>query len=63
MFGGLTPTIREFEVTGTFTTGMYDYDTRNIYTTFDAASEPSSPACGAKPKPSALLHGELRSAT
>lgn len=39
VFGGLTPTIREFEVTGTFTTGMYDYDTRNIYTTFDAASE------------------------
>ena len=39
VFGGLTPTIREFEVTGTFTTGMYDYDTRNIYTTFDAASD------------------------
>ncbi|MEX2466537.1 MAG: ABC transporter permease [Gemmatimonadota bacterium] len=39
VFGGLTPTIREFEVTGTFTTGMYDYDTRNIYTTFEAARE------------------------
>jgi len=39
MFGGLTPTLREFEVTGTFTTGMYDYDTRNIYTTFEAAAE------------------------
>ena len=39
VFGGLTPTLREFEVTGTFTTGMYDYDTRNIYTTFDAASD------------------------
>lgn len=39
VFGGMTPTIREFEVTGTFTTGMWDYDTRNIYTTFDAAAE------------------------
>ena len=39
VFGGLTPTLREFEVTGTFTTGMWDYDTRNIYTTFDAAAE------------------------
>jgi lipoprotein-releasing system permease protein len=35
----MTPTLREFEVTGTFTTGMYDYDTRNIYTTFEAAAE------------------------
>ncbi|MEX2470717.1 MAG: ABC transporter permease [Gemmatimonadota bacterium] len=39
VFGGLTPTIREFEVTGTFTTGMWDYDTRNIYTTFEAAAD------------------------
>jgi lipoprotein-releasing system permease protein len=39
VFGGLTPTLREFEVTGTFTTGMYDYDTRNIYTTFEAAED------------------------
>jgi lipoprotein-releasing system permease protein len=39
VFGGLTPTLREFEVTGTFTTGMWDYDRRNIYTTFDAAAE------------------------
>lgn len=39
VFGGLTPTLREYEVTGTFTTGMYDYDTRNIYTTFDDAAE------------------------
>jgi lipoprotein-releasing system permease protein len=39
VFGGLTPTLREFEVTGTFTTGMWDYDTRNIYTTFEAAAE------------------------
>ena len=39
VFGGLTPTLREFEVTGTFTTGMWDYDTRNIYTTFEAAAD------------------------
>ncbi|MCA1790228.1 MAG: ABC transporter permease [Thioalkalivibrio sp.] len=39
VFGGLTPTLREFEVTGTFTTGMWDYDLRNIYTTFDDAGE------------------------
>jgi lipoprotein-releasing system permease protein len=31
-FGVPTPALRAFEVTGTFTTGMYDYDTRNIYT-------------------------------
>ena len=37
--GGLTPTLREFEVTGTFTTGMYDYDLGNVYTTFEAAQE------------------------
>ena len=37
--GGLTPTLREFEVTGTFTTGMYDYDLGNVYTTFQAAQE------------------------
>jgi lipoprotein-releasing system permease protein len=39
VFGGLTPTLREFEVTGTFTTGMWDYDLRNMYTTFDHAGE------------------------
>jgi len=39
IFGGLNPTLRQFEVTGTFTTGMYDYDTQNIYTTFEAAQE------------------------
>jgi lipoprotein-releasing system permease protein len=38
-FGALTPTIREFEVTGTFTTGMYDYDLTNVYTTLEAAGE------------------------
>ncbi len=32
-----TPAIRNFEVTGTFTTGMYDYDTKNVYTTLEDA--------------------------
>ena len=39
MMGGLTPTLRQFEVTGTFTTGMYDYDTKNLYTTIAAAQD------------------------
>jgi lipoprotein-releasing system permease protein len=39
MFGGLVPTIRQFEVTGTFTTGMYEYDTKNVYTTLADAQE------------------------
>ena len=39
LFGGLTPTLRMFEVTGTFTTGMYDYDTKNLYTTMAAAQD------------------------
>ena len=39
VFGGLTPTLRMFEVTGTFTTGMYDYDTKNLYTTLAAAQD------------------------
>lgn len=39
IFGSMTPTIREFEVTGTFTTGMYDYDLKNVYTTLDAAGD------------------------
>ena len=39
VFGGLTPTLRMFEVTGTFTTGMYDYDTKNLYTTIAAAQD------------------------
>ena len=33
------PAIRRFEVTGTFTTGMYDYDTKNVYTTLADAQE------------------------
>jgi len=39
MFGGLVPTMRQFEVTGTFTTGMYDYDTKNVYTTLEDAQD------------------------
>jgi lipoprotein-releasing system permease protein len=39
MFGGFQPTLRQFEVTGTFTTGMYEYDLSNIYTRLDAAQE------------------------
>lgn len=30
-FGGLFPVIRQFEVTGTFSTGLYDYDMGNLY--------------------------------
>ena len=39
LLGGLTPTLRMFEVTGTFTTGMYEYDTKNLYTTVAAAQD------------------------
>ncbi|MCG6955383.1 MAG: ABC transporter permease [Gemmatimonadetes bacterium] len=39
IMGGLTPTIRQFEVTGTFTTGMYEYDTQNVYTRLEDAQE------------------------
>jgi lipoprotein-releasing system permease protein len=39
IMGGVTPTLRQFQVTGTFTTGMYDYDTQNVYTTLPAAQE------------------------
>lgn len=36
--GGLpSPAVGFFEVSGTFETGMYDYDTRNVYTTLEAA--------------------------
>jgi len=37
--GGLYPTVREFEMAGSFTTGMYEYDLRNIYTTLAAAQD------------------------
>ncbi len=39
IFGGLAPTLRQFEVTGTFTTGMYDYDMKNVYTSLEVAQE------------------------
>ena len=39
ILGGLNPTMRQFEVTGVFTTGMYDYDMQNVYTTLEAAQE------------------------
>jgi lipoprotein-releasing system permease protein len=31
------PTLRQFEVTGTFETGMYDYDLQNVYTRLEDA--------------------------
>ena len=37
--GDLYPTIRKFEMAGTFTTGMYDYDVRNIYTPLAATQD------------------------
>ena len=39
ILGGLNPTMRQFEVTGVFATGMYDYDMQNVYTTLEAAQE------------------------
>lgn len=37
-FSGVpSPAVGRFEVSGTFETGMYDYDTRNVYTTIEAA--------------------------
>ncbi|HCW77537.1 MAG TPA: lipoprotein-releasing system transmembrane subunit LolC [Gemmatimonadetes bacterium] len=39
VFGGFQPTLRQFQVTGTFTTGMYEYDLANIYTTLPDAQE------------------------
>jgi len=39
MFGGFQPTLRQFEITGTFTTGMYEYDLSNVYTTLAAAQD------------------------
>jgi lipoprotein-releasing system permease protein len=38
-FGALRPVIRAFEVTGTFTTGMYDYDVGNMYAPLEAVQE------------------------
>jgi lipoprotein-releasing system permease protein len=39
VFGVPTPALRAFEVTGTFTTGMYDYDSRNVYTPMARAQQ------------------------
>ncbi len=39
LMGIPNPTIRQYEVTGTFTTGMYDYDIKNIYVPIGAAQE------------------------
>lgn len=39
LMGGLTPTLRKFQVTGTFQTGMYDYDSKNLYTTLAAEQD------------------------
>lgn len=36
---GLTIPMRQYEVTGTFTTGMYEYDTQNLYTSLEQAQE------------------------
>jgi len=38
-FGNLFPVIREFEVTGTFKTGMYDYDTQYLYAPLGAVQD------------------------
>ncbi len=38
-FGSLRPAMRQFQVTGTFTTGMYDYDVENIYARLDDVQE------------------------
>lgn len=37
--GNLVPTIRQFEVVGSFETGMYEYDDKFIYTTIPAAQD------------------------
>lgn len=38
-FGEYVPTMRQFELIGTFSTGMYDYDVRNVYAALDAVQE------------------------
>jgi lipoprotein-releasing system permease protein len=37
--GELIPVLRNFEVSGIFTTGMYEYDTQHMYTTMAAAQD------------------------
>jgi lipoprotein-releasing system permease protein len=39
VMGMPSPSMRQYEVTGTFTTGMYDYDVKNIYVPIRAAQE------------------------
>ena len=39
LMGMPTPATRPYEFTGTFTTGMYDYDIKNIYVPIEAAQE------------------------
>ena len=39
VMGMPSPSMRQYEVTGTFTTGMYDYDIKNIYVPIAAAQE------------------------
>ena len=38
-FGGFMPVVRPFEVTGLFTTGMYEYDSQNLYATIGAVQD------------------------
>ncbi len=38
-FGNIVPRIRQFEVTGLFTTGMYEYDSQNMYARIPAVQE------------------------
>ena len=39
VMGMPSPSMRQYEVTGTFTTGMYDYDVKNIYVPIEASQE------------------------
>ena len=39
VMGMPSPSMRQYEVTGTFTTGMYEYDVKNIYVPIQAAQE------------------------
>jgi lipoprotein-releasing system permease protein len=36
---GMSPAMRQYEVTGTFTTGMFEYDSQNIYATLEQAQD------------------------
>ncbi len=38
-FGNLSPAMRQFEFAGTFETGMYDYDIRNVYAPLEAVQD------------------------